>query len=331
MDLRKSIKPIIQARGWGNWRVETIFRTNVQTAYNVGKFKQQKESGAKYLMYDAVDDSRTRPTHAALDGKVFPADDAIWQKWYPPNGFRCRCTTRGMSEAELKARGLKVEAGADWDGKMVDIGDGRLQALMPDPQFAHHPGQVMFGGIKPGKGFPTELPNLKGPESFRRRASHNIRPAELDDFPADQILPEGLKPESYWKEFVKAFGIALDGETVIRDPLGQAVIVSAALLKDVFGKSKIQKTGHGSFVRTFPGILQEPFEIWLTPTRYPDGRIVLRKRFVQLWKTPDKTRVGAALVFEIERGRWVGVTAFSPKEFGYMDEHFRRGVLLYGR
>ena len=89
---KKDIAEIIERKGWTGkraWRVENIFRTNIQTAYNVGRYKSMAENveNQPYWMYDAVNDSRTRPTHLALDEKVFPADSPFWDKWYPPNGY----------------------------------------------------------------------------------------------------------------------------------------------------------------------------------------------------------------------------------------------------
>lgn len=41
-----------------------------------------------------------RPEHAALHGKVFAADDPVWNRFYPPWDFGCRCSviplTAGM-------------------------------------------------------------------------------------------------------------------------------------------------------------------------------------------------------------------------------------------
>lgn len=41
-------------------------------------------------------DRRVRPSHAILDGKVYPADHEFWATHYPPNGFRCRCGVRTL-------------------------------------------------------------------------------------------------------------------------------------------------------------------------------------------------------------------------------------------
>ena len=62
-----------------------------------------------YWRYVSVKDGRTRPTHRALNGKVYRHDHPFWDTYYPPNGFMCRCTVQTLSQAQVDARGLKVE------------------------------------------------------------------------------------------------------------------------------------------------------------------------------------------------------------------------------
>lgn len=75
----------------GKARRELIFRNAVQTSYGVGRTIQQRENAANrpYLMWDAINDSRTRPAHRAMDGHVAPVDDPIWRRWVPPAGHNC--------------------------------------------------------------------------------------------------------------------------------------------------------------------------------------------------------------------------------------------------
>lgn len=89
------------------YRLNNIFRTNMQTAYNHGHYEQQQRNkGTRpYLMYDAVNDSRTRPSHLAMDNIIRPVDDPFWEVHYPPNGYQCRCTTISLTEAQARARG----------------------------------------------------------------------------------------------------------------------------------------------------------------------------------------------------------------------------------
>lgn len=113
---KKDVSTILKHWGIDGWRAETIYRTNLQTAYQVGRYEQMTDPDVlemrPYWRYVAVMDAATRPEHAVMHGKVFPADDPIWDIWYPPNGFNCRCTVQTLSEAELKREGYKVSKGS---------------------------------------------------------------------------------------------------------------------------------------------------------------------------------------------------------------------------
>lgn len=92
---RGKVNEMLERRGWSGltpYRADNIFRTNIQTAYQVGRHRQMTDPDVverrPYWMYDAVNDRRTRPTHLAMDGKVYRYDHPFWDTWYPPNGYR---------------------------------------------------------------------------------------------------------------------------------------------------------------------------------------------------------------------------------------------------
>ena len=125
-----------------NSRAELIFRQNTQTAYQVGRYREMKSPAIRavrpYWVYEAVHDSRTRPAHRAMDGLCFPADHEFWKTHYPPNGFRCRCRVRALSERQLRARGLDVLSKVP--DERVDPRTGELiEDLSPDPGFDTNP------------------------------------------------------------------------------------------------------------------------------------------------------------------------------------------------
>ncbi|BAQ37135.1 virion morphogenesis protein [Pseudomonas aeruginosa] len=121
-DFQRNLRPVLEAKGW--WgrqivvapdggaevaqlgsprRLETIYQTNMQSAYMAGRYAAAYEAREThpYWMYVAVMDSVTRPSHAALHGKVFRWDDpdlaahhaAEWLQLPLPNrsvdGGRC--------------------------------------------------------------------------------------------------------------------------------------------------------------------------------------------------------------------------------------------------
>jgi hypothetical protein len=56
-----------------------------------------------YLMYITVGDGNVRDDHAALDGKVLPADDPFWDTHYPPWDFGCRCVVAGVTGQQAES------------------------------------------------------------------------------------------------------------------------------------------------------------------------------------------------------------------------------------
>lgn len=130
-DFKKSLIPTLQRRGWWGrhaqtdmetgemagkgltpWRLKTIYQTNLQTAYGAGRYNAFMENvqARPYWQYTAVMDRRTRPTHAAMHGLVFRADDPFWDSFYPPNGFNCRCRVRALDGENMKERSLDLSS-----------------------------------------------------------------------------------------------------------------------------------------------------------------------------------------------------------------------------
>lgn len=130
--------------GLTDFQADNIFRTNTQTAFQVGHYQQMTDPDVlklrPYWQYEAVNDKHTRPKHLAMDGRVFPADSPVWNIWYPPNGFRCRCTVRSLSKRQVEQQGLKVETEAP---KAAEV-NGQFVNVQPDPHFKINPAKVPF-------------------------------------------------------------------------------------------------------------------------------------------------------------------------------------------
>ncbi len=127
---RSELEPLLKRKGWWGkkemtdpltgeikmatlgtpWRLRTIFQTNVQSAYQAGRYARMKQvAGARpFWMYDAVNDGKTRLAHAAWDGLILRHDDPWWSTHYPPNGYNCRCSVISMSQREMD-RGRLVD------------------------------------------------------------------------------------------------------------------------------------------------------------------------------------------------------------------------------
>ncbi|WP_034680815.1 phage minor head protein [Acinetobacter sp. 983759] len=117
--------------------LDNVFRTNIQSAYGHGRWQQQQRNKAKrsYLMYSAINDSRVRPSHLALNRIVRHIDDPFWLTHYPPTGFRCRCTCIALTEKQALKYGItpddklpEVAEALDWSSHPLQFGE--LESLV---------------------------------------------------------------------------------------------------------------------------------------------------------------------------------------------------------
>lgn len=78
------------------WHIETVFKTNAQTAYIDGKFAEYLAQAAdgwiESLTHLTVRDGGVRPSHRVLHGLTKPIDDPYWERFRPPLDYNCRCT-----------------------------------------------------------------------------------------------------------------------------------------------------------------------------------------------------------------------------------------------
>ena len=151
-DFKKRIAETIEREGWKSHRVETIFRTNIQSAYSAGRYANQQATKEllPYWRYVTVGDSRVRPSHAVLSGKVFPADHPFWAENYPPNGFKCRCAVQALSKGQVRRMGLDVETKIPGDSMWTDPKTGmEYHVAKPgaDPGFGNNPGKDWLAGL----------------------------------------------------------------------------------------------------------------------------------------------------------------------------------------
>lgn len=112
--------------------LDNVFRTNIQSAYGHGRWQQQQKNKDKrpYLMYSAINDSRVRPAHLALNRIVLPIDHPFWLTHYPPLGFRCRCTVIALTEKQALKYGVtpddklpEVAEALDWSSHPLQFGE----------------------------------------------------------------------------------------------------------------------------------------------------------------------------------------------------------------
>ncbi len=129
-------------------RLDNIWRTNLQGNYMRGKWEkfQRNADTRPYLLYDAINDNRVRPSHLAHDGTIRPVTDAFWRTHSPPLGYRCVMPwTRVRGDFEI---GLK----SWYSGKAVEIKtkSGRVLTVTANHPILSNNGWVAAQTLKNG-------------------------------------------------------------------------------------------------------------------------------------------------------------------------------------
>lgn len=305
-------------RSWGKkgaTRIETIFRTNVQSAYAAGRYAQLTDpdvlQARPFWMYDAVLDSRTSGVCRSLDGTVRPADDPFWDRNIPPRHFNCRSALRSLTRQQAEARGV-TEA---------------LPSAPPAAGFGSRPDPEAWGrdwarGVKETLERAGRLPaaflgNPPGPADYDRPEEIPATPLPRPLLPTATEVGEGRFLELLAQEWG---GLELS----VQDPTGAGVILSEALLGRTLGR----KDKRERFLGLLLELIREPFEIWLVPLRYPSGQVVFQKEFIRLFE--DERGYPVLLVAEQLKGVWTGFNVIrkrNPTQLGQS----RRGFLRYPR
>ena len=112
--------------------METVFRTNVQSAFSDGQETVLSHplvrSGFPYRSYDAIHDDRVREDHLDLEGKgiggtnIYRGDDPVFKTFRPPWDYNCRCswtplTVRQAAEAGIEEAQQWLETGVEPEEK----------------------------------------------------------------------------------------------------------------------------------------------------------------------------------------------------------------------
>jgi SPP1 gp7 family putative phage head morphogenesis protein len=352
----EALGPVLQGKGW--WgrkvvvgadgvaqvvqegsprRLETIFRTNLQTAYAAGRWKAFQDNAADrpYVQYVAVMDSRTRPAHAALNERVFKLTDPVLEVIAPPNGWGCRCRLRALSAADLRTRGLKVETDAtivtqpilgrqladrqsgEVDpakllrrGVSVPGAGGQRLTLWTDPGWDYNPG---IAWQKPFT--PPPLDSL--PRTFPVGLALPELPVPTV-VPAARLLAPQLPPEDYARAFLREFGADIGKPVVFRDVAQGALVIDEALFQDRSGAWKAAKNMRGPFMPLLADAVRAPDEIWLHWEQSFDrpGTWLLKRRYLKTFElvSDDGAEVQYGLtVFEFGKDGWTGSTAMMAK------------------
>jgi SPP1 gp7 family putative phage head morphogenesis protein len=320
-------------------RIENVFRTNIGSHYARGRCEQQRRAveDFPYRMYDAVNDSRTRPAHAAMDGVVARHDDPLWSTWRPPNGYQCRCRLIALTERQAarfidadaqrmqdqEAATARAAAQPDkgWDYDIcAEPTEGVRRAMAQRRQEC---GGRQFaskrGGSKlwcQGKG----ADYLAMLEAVANSGGKMPEPRRVDI----PLLPTGQTERFYLERFMREFGEEWDGTAIIEAPSGHALAVSGQLFTNhKTGATKIDKEGRAPYVPYIAETIKAPDEIWLSKGSAGDQTL-----YFLAWYLIGGQSTAIMAVFKGGRKAWEGWSGYQSLNMAYIETK-RTGILVY--
>ncbi len=342
---RKDFDRIVAKYGWSynggrNWRSRVIYETNLRSSYMAGRYEQliavrEARPYWQYIHSDAVENPR--PEHEAWNGMILRWDDPWWQYHFPINAWGCQCSVRALSKDDLKRMG---KSGPDTAPPIVMeqrlIGqrstNGPRMVEVPqgiDPGFEYTPGFSRLNSAVPQARDDAGLlqPAAQG---FPNQRAASPMPAPRT-YPVERLLPENLTPIEYAQRYLQAFGATLDTPAVMRDVLGERLVIGKELFTDrKTGELKADKRGRGKWMLMLADALQSPDEIW-TRVEWLGAlrKAVVRRRYLARFLV-DGEAAPAVAVFEVGTDGAIGVTTFPASQADYL-EGLRQGVLVYRR
>jgi len=284
-------------------KINLVFRNAVQTAYNAGSWRnfEAHQSSRPLLMYDAVNDRRTRPAHRAMDGIIRPVGDAFWASHSPPCGHCCRCKLISLTEDEAGRRGgvtQQIPAGAQAD---------------------------QGWGYKPTQ--QTEA--LKRIEAQKVAKAEPVIQAAYNA--GMKILPSGLPEQHYLDAFMRSANAPVRIEL-----FGASMIIDERLFHDARGNLKITKRGREQFVLYLANAIYSPDNVYEVVENYRSipGKTLLKRRFLKVFNA--KFYAVVSFTWNEAESAFVGATAFIPFDGkGLPDEAYfekqKTGIIVYSK
>lgn len=320
---------IVEKYGWSynggrEWRIRTIFNTNIRTSYMAGRLRQMRDPDVvklmpwwQYIHADTRVPLNPRPQHVAWDGLVLAWDDPWWDTHFPPNDWLCSCGVRTLSDAQLKRLGKSgPDTAPPLDRKPFTHKGSGETVMLPDGigfGWDHMPGDLWERDLVPS----ALIEEAGGVTTPGRHLVQIDTPSPLDELMAQarpfvaRPLEAGLPIEDYVRAFLEPFGADLGQAVLWEDVAGAKIPISELYFRDRSGAWKGGKRGRDVFTPLLAEALLDPDEIWMGVVAKPDPvdssyeELFIDRRYIRL--DPD---TGLIVVMQIGRRWWDEVTAY---------------------
>lgn len=262
-----------------------------------------------YWEYKTIGDDKVREEHQLLDGIILPASDLLWQKIWPPNGWKCRCYVVPRLSSEVK--NIDMEA-------MRARVDGFFESPGWESATAH--GFGINRAMEPKIFAENQMYIQKFPEMAKtllkdiNAETFGLKPMEEMRAAADKLL--GLYTGTAADFFKKM--ISEDGKIFFKDYNNRSVLFDeAAYLKGHSDAKYLERT---KLLTAVDEAMKMPDEVWVNNA---DGK--LYNQYVFLKNYTDQT---IAVFAEVKSATVYQVKTWFPIDKKVDISKYRRGWLI---
>ncbi|WP_284324887.1 PBECR2 nuclease fold domain-containing protein [Cypionkella aquatica] len=311
-------------RGERDWRIRTIFETNMRTSFMAGRLKQMRDPDVvklrpfwQYVHADSRIPLTPRKLHTDWNGHVLRWDDPWWDTHFPPNDWLCSCGVKSLSRGDLRRLGKDGPDEAPRDAVMPVIDPASKQMIMQPAGIGYGwdymPGDLWERGLVPsalideGGGAAAglrQLVSIDTPEPIADLVAR-ARPTTA------KLLAPDLPVEDYVTAFLKPFGAEIGRAVLFTDAAGVRMPISDQMLRTRDGQFKALKRGREIYAALMAEMILDPDEIWIgliekaNPANRAASDIWLDRRYIRAY--PD---LGFMAAFQVGRKWWEETTVY---------------------
>lgn len=285
---------------------------HLRTEYNAVTAKAQMGDKwhqlQKYdmLEFRAVMDSKTRKSHAALDGTRLPTDHPFWKRNWPPLDWGCRCTV-------LPAQG---EAAHN-----KEVAEQFSQSGAVKPYFKGNSG---ISGTVINE---DEHPYFKKIESYRTGYAKSVELMAEENYAMPSVenivKRKGLPELNLAQTKEEAAGMWDKADKNIKTVDGIVFKMS-----DNWNHVVDQHSDdRWKYINHAKEVMESADEVWLSKQAISDGSVGVFKRYVKYYNSQP-----VVLSYSVEEpGKWTMYTADMDSSGTYkrMRDNVRRGILIH--
>ncbi|TQD37464.1 PBECR2 nuclease fold domain-containing protein [Rhodobacter capsulatus] len=334
---------LVEKYGWSynggrEWRIRTIFETNIRTSYMAGRLRQMRDPDVvkvrpywQYRHGETRVPLNPRPEHTSWHNLVLFWNDPWWDTHFPPNDWVCSCGVRTLSRGDLRRMGKDGpdKAPTTTMVKHIDKATGTVVDLPEGIGYGwdYMPGDLWERGLVPSR----LLEEAVGPRVAGRQLVDVDIAEPIDDLLAKAVpfskaahdasealqAKEAPEPEDFLRPFLSPFGATMDRATLFTDKTGARMPISKALFQAPDGSWKIDKRSRGVLTPFMAEALIDPDEIWLGLVE-KGGEIVVDRRYIRV--DPDASII---IVFEMGRLWWQETSAYNTTKKNKTAPDFR--------